>query len=138
MAKNKTIATELSVADYLANIADAQKRADCTALAEMIAAHTALPCKMWGAGIVGFGTYSYKYESGHSGSAPLVAFAARATSIVLYLGANFENRDALLAQFGKHKTGKGCVYIQKLTDIDTDILLKMVENSIVCTASGNH
>ena len=85
---------------------------------------------MWGTSIVGFGIYHYKYESGREGNAPLAGIASRANAITLYLASNFDKREELLSKFGKHKTGKGCIYIQKLEDIDTGILTKMVKNSI--------
>ncbi|CAN5264492.1 hypothetical protein BH11BAC6_BH11BAC6_13850 [soil metagenome] len=85
---------------------------------------------MWGTSIVGFGSYHYKYESGREGDAPLTGLASRANAITLYLGSNFDEREELLAKFGKHKIGGGCVHIQKLLDIDITILIKMVKNSI--------
>jgi hypothetical protein len=130
MAKNKTAETQNSVADYLTNIADEKKRNDCMEIIELITKHTGFEPKMWGTSIVGFGIYHYKYESGHEGEAPLGGIASRANAIVLYLGSNFDNRDELLSKLGKHKTGKGCIYIKKLEDIDKDILVKMVKNSI--------
>ena len=130
MAKNKTIETQDSVADFLTTIKDEKRRKDCSAIIDVITEHTGLEPKMWGISIVGFGIYHYKYESGHEGSAPLVGISPRSTAIVFYLSANFEKRDELLQSLGKHKTGKGCIYIQKLEDIDTSILIKMVKNSI--------
>ena len=84
---------------------------------------------MWGPSIVGFGSYHYKYESGHEGDAPLVAFSPRKDAITLYL-ANFDRRDELLQQFGKHKTGKGCIYVKKLVDVNVDILQEMIDLSV--------
>lgn len=130
MAKNKTVETEAGVSGFLATIKDAQKRKDCTAIIELVTQHTKLEPKMWGPAIVGFGSYSYKYESGREGTAPLAGLAARANAITLYLGSEFDKRDELLAKFGKHKAGKGCIYIQKLEDVDTGILAKMFKNSI--------
>jgi len=130
MAKNKTVETQASVAGFLATIADGKKRKDCSAIIDLITKHTRLEAKMWGTSIVGFGSYNYKYESGREGSAPLAGLAARANAITLYLSANFNQREELLSKFGKHKTGKGCIYIQNLEDIDTAILVKMVKRSI--------
>ncbi len=129
MAKNKTIETEKSVAEYLMTINDEKKRKDCSALIDLIAQYTKLEPKMWGTGIVGFGSYHYKYDSGHEGSAPLVGLASRAKAITLYFS-NVKEREDLLKKFGKYKSGKGCIYIQKLEDIDTGILNKMIKNSI--------
>ena len=131
MAKNKTNETSDSVSAYIAAIADEKRRIDCAAIIELITKHTGLEAKMWGTAIVGFGSYHYKYESGHEGSAPLAGFASRANAIALYLSLSPELREALLKKFGKHKTGKGCIYIQKLEDIDTAVFIKMVKNSIV-------
>lgn len=133
MAKNKTVETQESVADYLESIKDKKRRDDCKAIIELIKKSTGLEPRMWGTGIVGFGIYHYKYESGHEGSAPLAAISSRASAISLYLSSNFDKREELLSKFGKHKTGKACIYIQKLEDIDTDILVKMVKNSVVHT-----
>jgi len=130
MAKNKTIETQNSVAGFLMTITDVKKRKDCSAIIDLITQHTGLEPKMWGTSIVGFGTYYYKYESGREGNAPLAGIASRANAITLYLSANFDNREELLSKFGKHKTGKGCIYIQKIEDIDTSVLIKMVKNSI--------
>lgn len=130
MAKNKTIETENSVANFLTEITDERKRKDCSTIINLVSESTGLEPKMWGTGIVGFGSYHYKYESGREGDAPLAGIASRANAITLYLTANFDKREELLSGFGKHKTGKGCIYIQKLEDIDASILIKMVKNSI--------
>jgi hypothetical protein len=84
---------------------------------------------MWGTSIIGFGTYHYKYESGREGDAPLAGLSPRANAITLYLS-NVKEKEDLLKKLGKHKTGGGCIYIQKLEDIDKAILTKMVDNSI--------
>jgi len=130
MKQNKTVETKDSVADFVAAIRDEKRRKDCTAIIELISEHTRLEPKMWGTSIVGFGTYHYKYESGRVGDAPLAGIASRANAITLYLASNFEEKEKLLSEFGKYKTGKGCIYIQKLEDIDTRILIKMVRHSI--------
>ncbi len=130
MAKNKTIETENSVADFLTTITDEKKRTDCSTIIDLITKQTGLEPKMWGSSIVGFGSYHYIYDSGRMGDAPLVGIAARVNAITLYLGSNFDNRDELLSQFGKHKSSKGCIYVQKLEDIDIHVLMEMVKNSI--------
>lgn len=126
----KTIQTEESVADYLNSIVNDKKRKDCNAVIDIINKETGLEPKMWGSSIVGFGSYHYKYESGHEGNAPLTGLAARSNAITLYLVPEFEQKDDLLLKFGKHKTGKGCIYFQKLEDVDTEILKKLVNNSV--------
>ena len=130
MAKNKTVETENSVASYLKTITDEKKRKDFSPLIDLIKKNTKLEPKMWGTAIVGFGSYHYIYESGREGDAPMLGIASRANAISLYLTAEFADREKLLSKFGKHKTGKGCIYIQQLEDIDTTILIKMVNNSI--------
>ncbi len=141
IAKNKTVETKASVAAFLKTIPEEKKRKDCSAIIDLLTKHTGFPPKMWGTGIVGFGSYHYKYESGREGDAPLSGIASRANSITLYLGSNFDNREALLSKFGKHKASGGCVHIQKLEDIDTGVLIKMVKNSIKHTQKqypGSH
>jgi len=130
MAKNKTTETKNSVTEYLNKISDEKKRKDSAGIIKVFKKVSGLEPKMWGPGIVGFGSYHYKYDSGHEGDAPLVALASRASAITLYLPANFDKREELLLKFGKHKTGKGCIYVKKLEDIDTGILSKMVKNAI--------
>ena len=130
MAKNKTIETQASVAGFLKTISDEKRRKDCSVIIDLVTKHTGLEPKMWGTAIVGFGSYHYKYESGREGDAPFTGLASRANAITLYLGSKFEKREELLSKFGKYKAGKGCIYIQKLEDIDTNILIKMVKNSI--------
>ena len=130
MAKNKTIETKASVDAFLKKIKDDKRRKDFSAIMDLITEHTGLEPKMWGTSIVGFGSYHYKYESGREGDAPLLGIASRANAITLYLTSNFDKREELLSKFGKYKTDKGCIYIQKLEDIDTAILIKMVKNSI--------
>ncbi len=130
MAKNKTTETKSSVAAYVKTIKDEKRRKDFSTIIELIAKHTGLEPKMWGTAIVGFGSYHYKYDSGREGDAPLAAISSRSTSIAIYLVSVFDQREELLAKFGKHKTDKGCVHIQKLEDVDTGILIKMVKNNI--------
>lgn len=130
MAKNKTIETQSSVTAYLDQIADEKKRKDCISIAELFKEATGLEPKMWGPGIVGFGSYHYKYKSGREGDAPLAAFAARANAITLYLTFDSGEKEALLQKFGKHKASKGCIYIQKLEDIDTGVLRTMIDRSV--------
>jgi Domain of unknown function (DU1801) len=107
-----------------------KKSKEVAAIIDLIAKHTKLEPKMWGTGIVGFGSYHYKYESGREGDAALVGIASRANAITFYLGSEFDKREELLSQLGKHKMSGGCIHIQKLDDIDTGILIKMVKNSI--------
>jgi Domain of unknown function (DU1801) len=126
MAENKTKATDASVRSYLAAIDGDVRRKDCMALAELMTQATKYPPRMWGASIVGFGSYHYKYDSGREGDACLVGFASRKGDISIYgLGAAGD-APALLATLGKHKGGKGCVYIKTLADVNLNVLAKLV------------
>ncbi len=130
MAKNKTTETEQSVSAFINSVKDEIKRKDCFELIEILKKQTKLEPKMWGPSIIGFGSHHYKYESGREGDSPNIAFSPRASSIAIYLSGNFAERETLLAKFGKHKSDKGCVHIKTLTDIDKDILKKMIVNHI--------
>jgi len=88
---------------------------------------------MWGPSIVGFGSYHYKYPSGHEGDSALAGFAARGSELVVYIAADFEGRDVLLAKLGKHKTGKVCVYIRRLANVDLKVLETLVARSVAET-----
>lgn len=130
MAKNKTTETENSVTDFINAVEETTKRNDSFELVKIMQEESGFEPKMWGPGIIGFGSYHYKYASGHEGDAPLVAFSPRKTAISLYCYAATENKDELLSTLGKHKASKGCIYIKKLADIDTEILKKMISASI--------
>ncbi|WP_138480125.1 DUF1801 domain-containing protein [Dyadobacter bucti] len=130
MAKNKTIETEASVAAYVDAIPDEKRREEFRTLVDIFAKSSGFEPRMWGPAIVGFGTYHYKYESGHEGDAPRVGLSSRVNAITLYLAYDFKEREELLAKFGKHKTSKACIYVKKLADIDTAVLEKMVKNSM--------
>jgi hypothetical protein len=129
MAENKTKMTEASVDGYLAAIQDESRRKDCEALSALMAKATQQPPKMWGTSIVGFGSYHYKYESGREGDSCLVGFSSRKGDITLYLVASFPGQQELLAKLGKHKLGKGCLYIRKLSDVDTGVLEQLVSGA---------
>jgi hypothetical protein len=130
MAKNKTTETESSFADFINAVEDLTRRNDSFVLVKLMQNETGFEPKMWGPSIIGFGSYHYKYASGHEGDAPLVAFSPRKDTISLYLYSTFEDKEELLSKFGKHKAGKGCIYIKKLTDIDVEILKKMISHSV--------
>ena len=129
-ANNKTTENNDSVAAFVKKITDADRRKDCQAIIDIMEKQSGFPAKMWGSAIIGFGTYHYKYESGREGDAPLVGFSPRKTEFALYLRSEFDKRDELLKQFGKHKTAKACVYVKKLEDVNVDVLKKMISNSI--------
>ena len=127
--KAKTTETANSVSGFIKKVPDQQRQKDALAITEIMKEQSGFEPKMWGPAIVGFGSYHYKYESGHEGDAPLVGFSPRKAEFVFYFP-NFEKREELLKKFGKHKTGKACVYIKKLEDVDIEILKKMITNSI--------
>lgn len=130
MAKNKTTETQSSVIDFVNTVDDEVKRNDAFELIKIMQKVTGFEAKMWGPSIIGFGSYHYKYASGHEGDAPLAGFSPRKSAISLYLHLTEENREELLPKFGKFKPSKGCIYIKKLADIDIEILKKMVSLSV--------
>jgi hypothetical protein len=130
MAKNKTQATGASVEDYIVARGSEQQRADCRELIALLEKATQQPPKMWGPSIVGFGSYRYTYESGHSGEAPLAGFAIRGRELVLYLMPEQEEQKSLLSRLGPHKMGKSCLYFKRLADLDRSVLEKLIVGSI--------
>jgi hypothetical protein len=130
MAKNKTQATTIDPAGFLAAIIDDTRREDCQALSELMSKVTGEPPRMWGPSIVGFGSYHYRYDSGREGDMCLVGFSPRKGDISVYLMADSPAQQALLTQLGKHRMGKACLYVKKLADVDLDVLSQLVEESI--------
>ena len=130
MAEAKTKATEASVASYLAAIEDDARRAECEAIAKLMRKVTKHEPKMWGSSIVGFGAYRYTYESGHSGESCQTGFSSRKADISVYLVAAGPDQERLLTQLGKHKMGKACLYIRRLSDIDVKVLQELVSASV--------
>ena len=128
--KAKTIQTEDSIIDFIKKQPDEQRQKDALTIVEIMQKQSGFAPKMWGPAIIGFGSYHYKYASGHEGEAPLIGFSPRKTEFALYLSSAFENREELLKQFGKHKTAKACIYIKKVEDININILKKMIANSV--------
>ncbi|MEO9893259.1 DUF1801 domain-containing protein [Aurantibacter sp.] len=131
MAKNKTTQTEVDVIDFInAYVDNDQKKAESFKLIELMKEWSRFEPKMWGPTIIGFGSYHYKYKSGHEGDAPLLAFSPRKAQFSLYIYSKTEQSDALLKDFGKFKMGKACIYIKKLADIDLSILEKLCTTTI--------
>ena len=128
-ATPKTTESNNSVSAFTKRIEDLQRQADCNRLIEIMKTQSGFEPKMWGPSIIGFGSYHYEYESGHEGDAPLIGFSPRKSEFALYI-ANFDGKEVLLKNFGKHKTAKACVYIKKVDDINLDILKKLVAGSI--------
>ena len=127
--KAKTTETTKSVSSFVKSIEYKQRQKDCLAIIGIMEKQTGFDARMWGPSIIGFGSYHYKYESGHEGDAPLVGFSPRKTEFALYI-ANFDGKEELLKKFGKHKTAKSCVYIKKLEDIDIAVLKKLTAGSV--------
>lgn len=133
MAKNKTTETQNSVTEFINAVDNEVKRNDAFELLTIIQETTGFEPKMWGPSIIGFGSYHYKYESGHEGDAPLAGFSPRKTAMTVYFYLPEENREELLSQLGKHTSSKACIYIKKLADIDIEILKKIILRSIAYT-----
>lgn len=129
MAENKTKPTTVSPTDFLEQVENEQRRKDGQELMALLGAITQEPPTMWGSSIIGFGKYHYKYASGHEGDNMIAGFSPRKQHLVLYLGPGLENT-ALLARLGKHKATKGCLYVNKLADVDRDVLRELVAYSV--------
>jgi hypothetical protein len=130
MPEQKTKPTSVSVERFLDQVADEQVRDDCYALTAIMKKITTAEPKMWGPSIVGFGSYHYKYESGHEGDACLTGFSPRKQNITLYVMPGATQHAALLDRLGKFKAGKGCIYIKKLADIDETVLKDLIKQSV--------
>jgi hypothetical protein len=137
MAEPKTKKTDASVDAFIDAIEDEPKREDCRALVKMMKSATRAEPKLWGTNIVGFGEYHYKYASGKQGDWPLVAFAPRKQNITLYIMSGFDNYDELLRKLGKHSTGKACLYVKRLSDVDTGVLKELVKQSVAHMKATN-
>jgi len=135
MAENKTKPTEVSVTAFIDAITDEAKRADAKALVKLMQSAAGEKPKMWGPSIIGFGSYHYKYESGREGDMPVIAFSPRKPAIVLYGVTGFNGADGLLAKLGKHTTGKGCLYIKKLADVDGKVLETLVSKAFAAKSA---
>ena len=130
MAEPKTKLTRASVDDFLQSIEDDQVRKDCLRLVDIMQKATKAKPQMWGANIVGFGSYRYKYASGREGDWMLTAFSPRKQNITLYIMAGFEQYDELMSRLGKHSCGKSCLYIKRLSDVHLPTLEKLVGASV--------
>jgi hypothetical protein len=128
--QQKTKETNHSVIEFVENVDNPKKREDAYKLIDVFTETTGYEAKMWGPSIIGFGSYHYKYESGHEGDAPLVGFSPRKAKISLYFAPGETKRDELLKDFGKHTAGKGCVYINKIADIDVNVLIELIIQSV--------
>ena len=130
MAETKTKPTGASVDAYLASRASPEQLADCKAIMTMCKRVTKQQPYMWGPSIVGYGSYTYRYESGRSGDAPLAAFAVRGRELVVYVIAETPKQAGHLAKLGKHKMGKSCLYFKRLADLDVKVLEALIAGSV--------
>lgn len=130
MAENKTQPTGQSVESFINALEDQQKTADSYSLIELMKDVTGCEPKMWGPSIIGFDQYHYKYESGREGNFLKVGFSPRKRELSIYLMCSFDKNEELMKKLGKHRTGKSCLYVKKLKDIDMDVLKELVEESV--------
>ena len=130
MAENKTKPTTLSVTAFIGAVTDPARRADAKLLVRLMQSQSGEKPKMWGPSIIGFGSCHYTYDSGRQGDMPLIGFSPRKAATVLYNVIAFSDSEALLAKLGKHTTGKGCLYIKTLADVDQQVLKTMIRKSI--------
>ncbi len=132
MAQNKTKPTKSSASAFIDSIADPARRADPKTLLKLMESAAGEKPKMWGSSIIGFGSYHYKYESGREGDMPVIAFSPRKAATVLYGMIGFDEAGPLLARLGAHTTGKGCLYIKKLADVDQRVLETLIAKAATC------
>lgn len=130
MYELKTKQNDSDVIEFIEKVENPKKRKDAYELLDIFSETTGFQAKMWGDSIIGFGSYHYKYKTGHEGDAPLVGFSPRKSKISLYFATGDSQRDALLKDFGKHTSGKACVYINKIADIDIVVLKALIQQSV--------
>lgn len=130
MYEPKMKETENSVIEFIESVENEKKKADAYKLLEIFKEVTGYEAKMWGSSIIGFGSYHYKYASGREGDAPLVGFSPRKAKISLYLSYESKEREKSLENFGKHTTSKACIYINKLADVDTNVLRDLIKHTV--------
>ncbi len=130
MAELKTKPMKSSVEDFLRAIPDEKRRQDCLEVARLMEAATGSKPKMWGPSIVGFGDYRYKYESGREGEWFLTGFSPRKKDLTLYIMAGFDRYEVLMSKLGRFMTGKSCLYLRRLDDIDTKVLTELIHESV--------
>jgi nucleoid DNA-binding protein len=128
-AKNKTVENDGSVDKFLDSVKDETKKADCLKVKALMEEISGEPAKMWGNSIVGFGTYHYKYESGREGDFMKMGFSPRAQNVTLYIMPGFDRYEDLMNKLGKFKTGKSCLYVKKLVDVDEEVLKDLITES---------
>ena len=130
MAELKTRQNDQDVHEFLEGVSNATRKKDCYEVLELMRAATGMEAKMWGDSIIGFGSYHYKYASGREGDWFLTGFSPRKQNLTLYIMPGFEEYEGLLKKLGKHKTGKSCLYLNKLEDVDQEVLKTLIEESV--------
>ena len=130
MAENKTKATAASVSAFVGSIKDPAQQKDAKTLVKWMEQLSGEKAKMWGTAIIGVGSHHFKYDSGREGDMPMIAFSPRKSATVLYSLMGYSGSEALLTRLGKHTTGKGCLYIKKLADVDEQVLKDLMANSL--------
>lgn len=131
MAEPKTKPTDANIDEYIASRANEEQRADCKTLMAMLKRLTKEKPQMWGPSIVGYGRYSYTYESGRTGEMCRTGFAIRGKDLVVYLVGEGAEQEALLGRLGRHRMGKSCLYVKRLADIDVKVLEQLVVGSLM-------
>lgn len=131
MYEQKTKETDANVIEFIEAVENPKKREDAYRLLDIYTETTGYEAKMWGPSIIGFGSYHYVYKTGHEGDAPLVGFSPRKAKISLYFAPGDTEREELLSKFGKHTSGKACVYINKVDDVDIEVLQELIEQSVI-------
>lgn len=137
MAELKTKVNHASVEDFLSRVEDEQQREDCFAVLELMKSVTKTEPKMWGSSIVGFGSYHYQYATGREADWMLTGFSPRKQNITLYITSGFDRYDDLLKRLGEHSTGKSCLYIKRLADVDMKVLKELVTRSVAHMKATN-
>lgn len=130
MSENKTQPTAADVSAFIDAVEDADRRADCRTLVALMQGVVGEPPVLWGPSMVGFGRYHYRYESGREGDFFLAGFSPRKRDLTLYITAGFERHPALMAKLGRYRTGKSCLYLKRLSDIDMNVLEELVRESV--------
>ena len=136
MYELKTKQTDDNVAKFLNTVEDEVKRKDCFEIVEMMKEATGEPPKMWGTSIIGFGKYHYRYDSGHEGDMCVIGLSPRKQNITLYIPGGIHKYDDLLEKLGKHKTGKGCLYINSLQKVNAGVLKEIINRSMKAAAKS--
>lgn len=136
--ENKTQASTANVDDFIASITDDAKRNDSQTLIDLLKKISVEPPVLWGENIIGFGSYHYQYESGREGDMPLIGFSPRKREFAIYIMSGFEQLQVQLAKLGKHKTGKSCLYIKRLSDIQINVLEELMKESVAIIKSEQH